>query len=564
MGVETIKEDDTYVIQGPEPLEPLSNDTLGTEFLKIFPRLPENAVAIIDAFTNEKIFYTELFQRSLNLAATLRHYGYYDQNTVLSISSENCVDYFTPILASFFNGTIMAPLNHVYTIYELEHTLKISEPKVVFCSEDVAEKFVTLKKNLGFIEVIVILGKSPLSPKYSHLKTEVQTTEQFIQGVLGIKNVDPAVFKLATGDPSKMIAAILCSSGTTGLPKGVALSHRCFDVRLAHSRDPRFSIIMDDENILGLLPFFHSYGFAMVLMALANGRTVISLRKFEENSFLKTIQDFKIHTLFLAPPLAVFLAKTSLLDKYDLSCVNRILCGAAPLCKDVEEEVKRRLRCDNIRQGYGMTETTHAITVVPLDDLRHGSCGKAMSFVQGKVRDPATGKSLGPNQVGEFCWKGPSSMVGYYRNEEATKDIFISDGWLKSGDLGYYDEQGYFYIIDRIKELIKYKGFQVAPAELEAILLTHPEVQDVGVVGLPDELVGERPLAFIVRKVGALVTEDELKKYVADVVSPQKRLTGGVIFVESIPKNQTGKILRRELRNLLKQYEKRLNLDSKL
>ncbi|XP_023312903.1 luciferin 4-monooxygenase-like, partial [Anoplophora glabripennis] len=169
----------------------------------------------------------------------------------------------------------------------------------------------------------------------------------------------------------------------------------------------------------------------------------------------------------------------------------------------------------SFRQGYGLTEATFAVTIADKENQKPGSCGKVGTFMTCKVRDPETGKSLGPNQTGELCCKGPFIMMGYYNDEKATRETFTSDGWLKTGDLGYYDEEGNFYIVDRLKELIKYKGYQVAPAELEALLLNHPKVRDVGVVGLPDELSGELPLAFVVKKEGLDVTEDELQKYVS-------------------------------------------------
>ncbi|KAG5875177.1 Luciferin 4-monooxygenase, partial [Gonioctena quinquepunctata] len=221
------------------------------------------------------------------------------------------------------------------------------------------------------------------------------------------------------------------------------------------------------------------------------------------------------------------------------------------------------LKLPAIRQGYGLTEANLAITLMKPNDLnKPGSVGKVITFMSITVRDPESGKWLGPNKVGEICATGPMMMSGYYKNEQATRETFTSDGWLKTGDLGYYDDEGYFYIVDRLKELIKYKGFQVAPAELEALLINHPKVLDVGVVGAPDDLAGELPLAFVVKKEGIDVTERELQEYVAKRVSPQKRLRGGVFFVPAIPKNPTGKILRRELRKNLANYK--IQQESKL
>lgn len=562
MDGKNIQEDNNYVVHGPNVGSPLPKETMGRDLQRSLLNAPSDSVAMIDVFTNKKLLHRDLFQQSVNLAQALRICGYTGQETVLALSSENSLNFFIPVVASLFNGSIMAPLNHIYTPYELEHTMNISTPKVVFCSPAVAQKFIDLTKKLPYIERILILDDGPLDLNLN-VPGLVQTMNEFIRSVLGGGDVNVRTFEPVDGDNSKMAALILCSSGTTGLPKGVTLTHLNMKIRAIHSRNPDYFVQETSQNILGLLPFFHSYGMSVGITAIGNHNTVICLSKFEEDAFLKAIQDYKINTLALAPPLALLLAKSEKVDKYNLSSVTGIYCGAAPLSKSTEEEVKRRLNCYSMRQGYGLTETTLAVTMIHLNDLKPGSCGKIVPYTSCKVRDPESGRSLGPNQVGELCWKGPLVMLGYYRNEQANRETFTSDGWLKSGDLGYYDEQGYFYIIDRLKELIKYKGYQVAPAELEAILINHPKIADVGVVGLPDELVGERPLAFVVKKSDVNITEKEVQKYVADIVSPQKRLTGGVIFVDSIPKNQTGKILRRELREMLKTYSKKV-IESKL
>ncbi|XP_050315499.1 luciferin 4-monooxygenase-like [Anthonomus grandis grandis] len=553
-----IQEDDNFVIHGLKSEIPLVKLPVGKLIQNELLNVPAEAVALIDGFTQKQILYRELLQKSVDLAEALRRHGYEGQHNVFSISSENCLEFFIPVFASYFNGTIMAPLNHLYTEYELEYVLKISYPKVIFCSEDTLDNFIILKKKLGFIERIILLSRSDETPASNEYETIDEFSKNTLQGV----NVDPRTFSPTLGDVNKMVALIMCSSGTTGLPKGVAISHLALCLRLTHSRDPRYQNT-NSKFLLGIMPFFHGYGMHVTFSSLLNGHTVICMRQFDGEVYLRSIQDYKIDSIGIAPPLALFFINSPLVDQYDLSSLKDVFCGAAPLGRDVEEQLKKKLNIKSMRQGYGLTEMTLAVTVVTYGDSRPGSSGKVISFLSGKVRDPETGRSLGPNQVGELCWKGPYQMLYYYNNPEATKETFTSDGWLKSGDLGYYDQQGYFYIIDRLKELIKYKGYQVAPAELEALLLNHPKISDAGVVGLPDELVGERPVAFVVKR-DADLTEDDVKKYVSDNLSPQKRLSGGVIFVDFIPKSQAGiKILRRELRNMLKEY-KSSNFESKL
>ncbi|KAL1490833.1 hypothetical protein ABEB36_013459 [Hypothenemus hampei] len=548
-------EDDIHVIHGPPTTRPLSYESLGVEILETLQKLSENAIAMIDIFTEQKITYSELLQKSINLAVALEMLNCTGQDTVLSISSENSLHFFVPVLASLFNLSIMAPINHMYTIYEMEHVLNISRPKVVFCSRELLGKFQYLKKKLEFIEYIIVLESSTTA-------TAVENMDELINRVLQGRKITAKQFRAANGMADKLIALILCSSGTTGLPKGVAVSHLGIQVNLNRFNDQQYEEIQSEQrkitqqNVLGLIPFFHAYGCLLTLSNLVKGNVIVCMKKFEEDIFLRAIQNYKIEVLFLAPPLVVFLAKSDKVLQYDLSGVKSILCGAAPLSKGTEEEAIRRLKNAKFRQGYGLTEMTLVVTMFKVDEYRPGSCGKMAAACSGKVMDMETGRSLKPNQPGELCFSGPGVMIGYYKNQKATEESFTPNGWLRTGDIGYYDNDGYFFIVDRLKELIKFKGFQIAPAELEALLIKNPKINDVGVVGLPDESVGERPMAFVVKQPNANISEQEIQKYVADFMSPQKRLSGGVIFIDSIPKNPSGKILRRKLRELLEKMAK--------
>ncbi|XP_066249954.1 luciferin 4-monooxygenase-like [Euwallacea similis] len=538
-----IQEDDTYVLHGPSASTPISQELLGKAILSSLLSRPEGMLAMIDAFTRDALSYSQFLQKCVNLATALHFLGYQGQGTVIAICSENCLDFFIPAFAALLNGSISAPVSPFYTPYELQHVLSISKPKLVFCSAGVVEKFRQLRRtDASSIERIVLFGDE------NH--DSVENLDKFIQNTLKGKTVDPKTFRPVEGRPESTVSVIFCSSGTTGLPKGVALSHQCLSISILHPLDE----VTSTKYQLGLLPFFHAFGHIVGLRHLLLGRTIVFMKRFDEDVFLRSIQDYGVDTLMISPPLALFLAKSDKVLKYDLSTVKHVLCGAAPLSKNMEEEVKRRLNCEDVRQGYGLTETTLAVTMIYPGDQRSGSCGTLLNYISGKVRDPATGRSLGPRQIGELCWKGPSVMMGYYGNEQATKETFTSDGWLKTGDLGYYDENGYFYVVDRMKELIKYNAFQVAPAELEAILINHPKISDAGVVGLPDRNAGELPLAFVVKN-NEKLTEKEVQEYVQGLVSPHKRLRGGVIFIDSIPKNLTGKILRRQLREMLKRHE---------
>jgi acyl-CoA synthetase (AMP-forming)/AMP-acid ligase II len=278
---------------------------------------------------------------------------------------------------------------------------------------------------------------------------------------------------------------------------------------------------------------------------LYRGTTLVTMPRFEFEEYLRVLQDYGVTLAYVVPPIVLALAKHPLVDKYDLSKLRAISCGAAPLGKDVAQACAERLG-PSVRQGYGMTEAsplTH-LTPMNLDKINRGTSGQCVPNTECKVVDVATGEELGPNQEGELWIRGPQVMQGYLNRPEETAVTVDPDGWLRTGDVGYADEDGFFYIVDRVKELIKYKGLQVAPAELEAVLHTHPAVADAAVIPSADEEAGEVPKAFVVLKSEA--SAEEIMNYVAERVAPHKKIRR-LEFVEQIPKTASGKILRRLL-----------------
>ncbi len=351
-------------------------------------------------------------------------------------------------------------------------------------------------------------------------------------------------------DPATDVAVLPYSSGTTGLPKGVMLTHRSIATNLAQT-DALYRPAVG-ERLLAVLPFFHIYGLSALLnQPLRCGATVVVLPRFDLEQFLRTIQEQRVEALIVAPPIVLALAKHPLVDRYDLSSLRYVLSAAAPLDADLADACARRLGLPRILQGYGMTElspVTHVIAPSDPDPAR-GSVGRLVPSTELRIAAlDGAGPDLGTGGSGEILIRGPQVMKGYFARPSDTAATIDEDGWLHTGDVGYVDERGYLFVVDRVKELIKYKGYQVAPAELEALLLTHPQIADAAVIGVQDADGTERPKAFVVRTPGSGLTEQQVADFVAGQVAPYKKVRA-VEFLDAVPKSASGKILRRELRD---------------
>ncbi|KAL9952223.1 hypothetical protein ACROYT_G039444 [Oculina patagonica] len=359
--------------------------------------------------------------------------------------------------------------------------------------------------------------------------------------------------------PKKDVAVLLFSSGTTGLPKGCMLTHHYLIALACMIGHDNFLNLSLQSVVLTVLPLFHGYGqIVMMGMALSRGAELVILPQFEPKIFLQALEDYQVTVAPVVPPLILFLVQHPMVDDYKLSSLMDVISAGAPAGEELMTALKKRLpQIKYVRQAYGLTEGG-LCSMTPLDGNKPSSCGVVVPNLECKVVHQETLVPLGPHEDGEICIRGPTVMKGYLNNPKATAKTIDQEGWLHTGDAGHYDEDGYLYIVDRIKELIKYKGFQVPPAELEALLITHPNIDDVAVIGVPDLKAGELPKAFVVRR--GEVTPDEIIKFVAGRVAPYKRLRGGVEFIDQIPKSPSGKILRRHLRNREKESQMRSKL----
>ncbi|RLN11151.1 hypothetical protein BBJ28_00018720, partial [Nothophytophthora sp. Chile5] len=344
------------------------------------------------------------------------------------------------------------------------------------------------------------------------------------------------------------------SSGTTGIPKGVALS-----ARNMLSNALQVDQVEDLAGYsLGLLPFFHIYGMMLLHLSLYQGAAKVILPRFDPETFLNALSVYKIRAAHIAPPVALFLAHHPLVEKYDLSATEFLVSGGAPMGKEVEALVKDRLKV-TVKQAYGMTEASPAVNyaedgypdlyVIDYVERVQGSVGRLLPNTQLRVKCTSTDVDLPVGEHGELLYKGPQVMIGYSNNVDANKNVFTEDRFLRTGDIGYIDEDGFVFVVDRVKELIKYKGHQVAPAELEDVLNNHPQISDACCVRGQDAFGQEIPKAYVVLKDptnAAKLTKEDVMDFVASKVAPFKKVRE-VEFIGAIPKSATGKILRREL-----------------
>jgi acyl-CoA synthetase (AMP-forming)/AMP-acid ligase II len=484
--------------------------------------------AMIDAASGRTITYGQLGVMVQRLAGGLAARGL-KKGEVLGIYCPNVPEYAVVFHAVARLGAINTTVNALYTSDELAKQLNDCEARYLVTVGPLLDKALVAAAQVPSVREVFVLGEA--QPGATPLGA-------LLQAGAPAPRVDI--------DPLEDLVVLPYSSGTTGLPKGVMLTHHNLVANMCQT-EPFNNIVSDDVG-LGILPFFHIYGMVVIMnMALHAGATIVTMPRFDLEQFLRAIQDFKVTSACLVPPIVLALAKHPLVDQFDLSHLHLVFSGAAPLGEDLERAVSNRLGVV-VRQGYGLTETSPVTHCTPSEPgkAKSGAVGVPIPNTEVRMVDPATGDDVDAKVQGEIWIRGPQVMKGYLNRPDATGEMIDSEGWLHTGDVGRVDADGYLYILDRVKELIKFKGLQVAPAELEAVLLAHPDVADAAVIPSPDEEAGEVPKAFVVLKPSASASSGDLMDYVAGRVAPYKKIRH-IEFVESIPKSSSGKILRRVL-----------------
>ncbi|MFC8512900.1 4-coumarate--CoA ligase family protein [Streptomyces sp. NPDC057257] len=488
--------------------------------------------ALIDGTDGTTLSYEQLDRFHRRIAAALAEAGV-RKGDVLALHSPNTIAFPTAFYAATRAGASVTTVHPLATAEEFGKQLRDSAARWIVTVSPLLETARRAAEIAGGVEEIFVCDSAP--------------GHRSLIDMLASAAPEPAV----DIDPVEDVAALPYSSGTTGIPKGVMLTHRQIATNLA-----QLAPIMPanpGDRILAVLPFFHIYGLTALMNApLRQGATVVVLPRFELETFLAAIQNHRITGLFVAPPIVLALAKHPLVAQYDLSSLKHVVSAAAPLDAKLAAACSERLGLPPVGQAYGMTELSPGTHVVPLDAMSEappGTVGKLIAGTEMRIvslDDPD--KDLGVGESGEILIRGPQVMKGYLGRPDATAQMIDPDGWLHTGDVGHVDADGWLFVVDRVKELIKYKGFQVAPAELEALLLTHPGIADAAVIGVYNEDNNEVPHAYVVRQPTATdLSEGEVMMYVAERVAPYKRVRR-VTFIDGVPRAASGKILRRELR----------------
>ncbi|KAK3075698.1 hypothetical protein LTR53_000740 [Teratosphaeriaceae sp. CCFEE 6253] len=518
---------------------------------------PDDKVIFVDPYANKRLTYAGLKQSASDFGKGLRALWDWKKGDVLGVYGPNSVD--TPVITwgCHFAGGVISPANPGYTVDELAFQLQDSGARALVTQVPQLEIALQACAKVGIpSDQVIVMGEKDPSGRFKHWSS--------------IRNISGATrYRRAKVDPANDLAFLVYSSGTTGKPKGVMLTHRNIvanTLQITSAESPLTSApregAPEGDSVLAFLPFFHIYGLTVVLhQSLYRGIYTVVMAKFDIESWCRLVQEHRITFAYVVPPVVLLLSKHPCVDKYDLSSLRMMNSGAAPLTRELVDALYKRIKVP-VKQGYGLSETSPTTHTQPWEDWERtiGSVGTMLPNQTAKYMSPEE-TEVPTGEVGELWIKGPNVFKGYLNNAAGTANALTEDGYFKTGDIGYQDTNGSFFITDRLKELIKYKGFQVPPAELEGLLASHRHIDDVAVLGVyKEDQATEVPLAYVKVRAGLTPSpglEKEITEWLAQRVASHKRLRGGVRFTEEIPKSVSGKILRRMLKVQYQEEEER-------
>ncbi|KAH7073870.1 hypothetical protein BKA63DRAFT_445156 [Paraphoma chrysanthemicola] len=543
-------------IESPYPAITVPEVDVWTYYLENNAReYPDDHVLFVEVAAGRKLTFEQLYKQSQLFGGGLQQQFNWQKGDVLATMTPNNIDLIPTTFGTLLVGGVVCPLNFLYTVDELATQLTSSKAKALVTNVvclDVARK-AAAKVGLPANRILLV-GDGDQSKEF-----------QLVSSLRGTK---PSTDKVII-NPKEDLAYLVYSSGTTGLPKGVMLTHENIVANATQATvADQGATHWKADKILGFLPMYHIYGVAVLMLApVDRGTTTYIMQNFDLAKFCKTVQDDKITMAYIVPPVALALAKHPMIDQYNLKSLRYLHTSAAPTPNEVIISLHDRLKIP-IRQGYGLSEASPGAASQRIEHWNDpiGTSGRLYPSLSLKIE--MNGKEVPTGEEGELCLKGPNVFKGYYNNPQATAEAFDADGWYHTGDIGKVDERGNIFITDRLKELIKYNGFQVAPAQLENLLLGHPAVADVAVTGVYNkDKTTELPRAYIVPAAGHKgdnKLEEELHKWLNERVSPHKKLRGGIRFIDAVPKSNAGKILRRVLKEQAKAEGEKEGLKARL
>jgi len=527
--------------------------------------------AVICGMSGQTLTYKQLFDQAEQLGKSLQQRGY-RKGDMAAILAPNIPEYIVTILGCAYAGLAITLINPLMQAHEVEDQLRTTHTVVFFVFATFAKVAFAAKTAVPKVREIYVYG-APL--KYSKMNQVIDMYVKLFHGEASAWMFDELLSPAAQGKrkdfmrspwlaeqieyrPTEDIIIVPYSSGTAGNPKGTCHTHATIVAYLEQFKNYPPVAAHAGNGFLLVLPMFHIFGSMVPFLALKLGGFLVTNPLFKKTMFLSSIQKYDLKVLPVVPALINFMAtdpEAYSKRKYDISCVQTIFSGGAPLSKELGAKFQEKFPNVKVMQGYGMTEGMIACT----EDLDtpYESVGRLSPNNELIVRDTDSGRKCERNEPGELVVKTPSAFHCYLNNPEATEESFEVDAnnerWLRTGDIGYIDDIGNLYITERLKALLKYKGHQVSPQEIEEELMKLTGVQDVAVAGIPHESYGEVPMAFVVVRPGFVLTADEVKNYVAQDMAFQNHLRGGVIFLDEIPRSRIGKILRGELKKLVKE-----------